>query len=67
MWRKGKIGTGGGEWSNCQGLRRGSFGVVCKQIQKATSHYRTVKATDKRLAVLDHSREHYVMAKLANL
>jgi len=35
------------------------------QIQKATSDYTAVKAINKRLAVLNYSREHHVMAKLA--
>jgi len=55
-------------WSNCGELGRGGFGVVYKQIQKATGHYRAVKAIDKRLAFpLDYSREHLVMAKLAKV
>ena len=56
------------EWSNCGELGRGGFGVVYKQIQKATGHYRAVKTIDKRLAFpLDYSREHLVMAKLAKV
>ena len=56
------------EWSNCGELGRGGFGVVYKQIQKSTGHYRAVKTIDKRLAFpLDYSREHLVMAKLAKV
>ena len=56
------------EWSNCGELGRGGFGVVYKQIQKVTGHYRAVKTIDKRLAFpLDYSREHLVMAKLAKV
>jgi len=56
------------EWSNCGELGRGGFGVVHKQIQKATGHYRAVKTIDKGLAFpLDCSREHLVMAKLAKV
>ena len=56
------------EWSNCGELGRGGFGVVYKQIQKATGHYRAVKAIDKRLAFpLDYSREHLVMSKLGKV
>ena len=56
------------EWSNCGELGRGGFGVVYKQVQNSTGHYRAVKAIDKRLAFpLDYSREHLVMAKLAQV
>lgn len=56
------------DWSNCGELGRGGFGVVYKQIQKATGHYRAVKAIDKRRAsMLDCSRELLVMAKLAKV
>lgn len=56
------------EWSNCGELGRGGYGVVYKQIQKSTGHYRAVKTIDKRLAFpLDYSREHLVMAKLVKV
>ena len=56
------------EWRNCEELGRGGFGVVYKQIQKATGHYRAVKTIEKRLAFpLDYSSEHLVMAKLAKV
>ena len=56
------------EWSNCGELGRGGFGVVYKQIQRVTGHYRAVKAIDKKLAFpLDYSRENLVMAKLAKV
>ena len=55
-------------WSNCGELGRGGFGVVHKQIRKATGHYRAVKTIDKRLpAKLDYSREPLVMAILAKV
>ncbi|PUU79028.1 kinase-like domain-containing protein [Tuber borchii] len=55
------------DWSNCGELGRGGFGVVYRQIQKATGRYRAVKAIDRRQASrLDCSRELLVMAKLAN-
>ena len=55
-------------WSNCEELGRGGFGVVHKQIRKATGHYRAVKTIDKRLpAKLDYSREPLVMAILAKV
>ena len=56
------------EWSNCGELGKGGFGVVHKQIQKATSHYRAVKMINKRLpAKIDYSRELLVMAILAKV
>ena len=56
------------DWSNCGELGKGGFGVVHKQIRKATGHYRAVKAIDKRLpAKLDYSRELLVMAILAKV
>ena len=56
------------EWSNCGELGKGGFGVVHKQIQKATGHCRAVKTIDKRLpAKLDYSRELLVMAILAKV
>ena len=55
-------------WSNCGELGRGGFGVVHKQIRKATGHYRAVKTIDKRLpAKLDYPREPLVMAILAKV
>ena len=56
------------DWRNCGELGRGGFGVVHKQIQKTTGHYRAVKAIDKRLPQeLDYSRELLVMAILAKV
>ncbi|PUU79030.1 kinase-like domain-containing protein, partial [Tuber borchii] len=54
------------DWSDCGELGRGGFGIVHKQIEKATGHYRAVKAIDKRQPLsVDYSRELLVMAKLA--
>ncbi|KAG0643278.1 kinase-like domain-containing protein [Tuber brumale] len=54
------------DWSNCGELGKGGFGVVHKQIQKSTGHYRAVKTVDKSLPhKLDYSRELLVMAILA--
>ncbi|CUS11460.1 unnamed protein product, partial [Tuber aestivum] len=53
------------DWNNCGELGKGSFGVVHKQIQKTTGHYRAVKTIDKRLPNLDYSRELLAMAILA--
>ena len=56
------------DWSNCEELGRGGFGVVHKQIEKTTGHYRAVKMIDKRLSIaLDYSRELLVMAILAKV
>ena len=57
------------DWSDGGELGRGGFGVVHKQIQKATTgHYRAVKTINKRLcAKLDYSRELLVMAILAKV
>ena len=56
------------DWSNCEELGRGGFGVVHRQIEKTTGHCRAVKAIDKRLpAGLDYSRELLVMAILAKV
>ena len=56
------------DWRNCEELGRGGFGIVHKQIQKTTGHYRAVKAIDKRLpAKIDYSRELLVMAILAKV
>ena len=56
------------DWKNCGELGRGGFGVVHKQIQETTGHYRAVKTIDKRLyPKADHSRELLVMAILAKV
>ena len=56
------------DWSNCGELGKGGFGVVHKQIQKATGRYRAVKMIDKRPPLrLDYSRESLVMAILAKV
>ena len=56
------------EWRNCGELGRGGFGVVHKQIQETTGHYRAVKTIDKRLyPKADYSRELLVMAILAKV
>ena len=56
------------DWSDCEELGRGGFGIVHKQIQKAAGHYRAVKTIDKRVsAELDYSRELLVMAILAKV
>ena len=56
------------DWSNCGELGKGGFGVVHKQIQKATGRYRAVKMMDKRPPLrLDYSRELLVMAILAKV
>ena len=55
-------------WSDCGELGRGGFGVVHKQIRKATGDYRAVKTINKRLpANFDYSRELLVMAILAKV
>ncbi|KAG0643276.1 kinase-like domain-containing protein, partial [Tuber brumale] len=55
-------------WSNCGELGKGGFGVVHKQVQKTTGHYRAIKTIDKRLShKLDYSRELLVMAILAKV
>ena len=55
-------------WSDCGELGRGGFGIVHKQIEKATGHYRAVKAIDKRPSLgVDYSRELLVMAKLVRV
>ncbi|PUU79033.1 kinase-like domain-containing protein [Tuber borchii] len=54
------------DWRNCEELGRGGFGIVHKQIEKATGDYRAVKAIDKRQPLsVDYPRELLVMAKLA--
>ena len=56
------------DWSNCEELGRGGFGVVYKQIEKATGNYRAIKMIDKRPYItLDYSRELLVMAILAKV
>ena len=56
------------DWSNCGELGRGGFGVVHKQIEKTTGHYRAVKTIVKRSSItLDYSRELLVMAILAKV
>ena len=56
------------DWSDCGELGRGGFGIVHKQIEKATGHYRAVKAIDKRPSLgIDYSRELLVMAKLVKV
>jgi len=55
-------------WSNCEELGWGGFGVVHKQIERATGRYRAVKMINKRRAsTLDCSRELLVMAKLSKV
>ena len=55
-------------WSDCGELGRGGFGVVYKQIEKTTGHYRALKMIDKRPPLrLDYSRELLVMAILAKV
>ena len=55
-------------WINCGELGRGGFGVVHKQIEKTTGHYRALKTIDKRPPFrLDYSRELLVMAILAKV
>ena len=53
----------------CEDLGCGGFGVVHKQIQKATGHYRAVKKIHKRRLppTFDYSRQLLVMAKLAEV
>ena len=56
------------DWSNCEELGRGGFGVVHKQIQKTTGSYRAVKIIDKKGPFrLDYSRELLVMAILTKV
>jgi len=56
------------EWSDCGQLGSGGFGVVYKQIQRATGNYRAVKTIHKKQAyTLDSSREVLVMGKLAKV
>ena len=56
------------DWSNCGELGKGGFGVVHKQIEKTTGHYRAVKTIDKRPPLrLDYSRELLIMAILAKV
>ncbi|KAG0643260.1 kinase-like domain-containing protein [Tuber brumale] len=54
------------DWRNCGEIGEGGFGVVHKQIQETTGHYRAVKTIDKRVpSKLDYSRELLVMSILA--
>ena len=56
------------EWGDCGELGSGGFGVVYKQIQRATGNHRAVKAIPKRqVSTLDCAREVLVMAKLAKV
>jgi len=56
------------DWRNCGELGRGGFGVVHKQVQETTGHYRAVKTIDKRLhPKIHYSRELLVMAILAKV
>jgi len=56
------------DWANCGELGRGGFGVVNKQIEETTGHYRAVKTIDKRLHPKVHySRELLVLAILAKV
>jgi len=56
------------DWSNCGELGRGGFGVVHKQIEKTTGHYRAIKTIDKRHPLkIDYYRELLVMAILAKV
>ena len=56
------------DWSNCEELGRGGFGIVHKQIEKITGHCRAVKTIDKSGPLrLDYSRELLVMAILAKV
>jgi len=56
------------DWRNCGELGRGGFGVVHRQIQEITGHYRAVKTINKRLhSQIYYSRELLVMAILAKV
>ena len=56
------------DWSNCGELGKGGFGVVYKQKEKTTGHYRAIKTIDKRPPLRpDYSRELLVMAILAKV
>jgi len=56
------------DWSNCEQIGRGGFGIVHKQMQETTCHYRAVKKIDKRLhPKVDYSRELLVMAILGKV
>jgi len=56
------------DWTNCGELGRGGFGVVHKQIEKTTGHYRAVKKIDKKQPnKVDYSRELLVMAILVKV
>ncbi|PUU73757.1 hypothetical protein B9Z19DRAFT_1134531 [Tuber borchii] len=63
---KNKDGKVKEEWNDCGELGSGGFGVVYKQIQRATGNYRAVKTIHKRQAsMLDSSMEVLVIAMLA--
>lgn len=56
------------DWRNRGESGRGGFGVVYKQTQETTGHYRAVKAIDKRMhSKIHYSRVLFVMAILANV
>jgi len=56
------------DWRNRGESGRGGFGVVYKQTQETTGHYRAVKTIDKRLHhKIHYSREPLVMAILAKV
>ena len=56
------------DWSDCEELGKGGFGIVHKQIEKTTGRYRAVKTIDKGLSRKhDYSRELLVMAILAKV
>ena len=56
------------DWRNCGELGRGGFGIVHKQVQETTGHYRAVKTIDKmQYPRVEYSRELLVMAKLAKV
>jgi len=63
--RDGKVKE---DWRTCGELGRGGFGVVHKQVQGTTGHYRAIKTINKRLYPrVDYSRELLVMAILAKV
>jgi len=56
------------DWRNCGELGRGGFGVVHKQVEETTGHYRAVKTINKRVhSQIHYSRELLVMAILAKV
>ncbi|PUU79018.1 kinase-like domain-containing protein [Tuber borchii] len=53
-------------WSNCGELRSGGFGVIHRQMEETTRHYRALKTIHMRLLLkLNYSRELLMMAILA--